>query len=182
MSGSEAPLVVLGVGNLLLRDDGVGVHVVEELQRLADRGEAVLPPGTELVDGGTLGPGLLPYVAAARAIVLVDAIDVGLAPGMIRTLDGDALAAAAGRWPAGHGLDGLLAAARMLDPAPGPIALVGIQAAEIEAGLDLSPTVAAALPAAVATTLDAIARLGTCPLRYHPGSMGPARRAAEAAA
>jgi hydrogenase maturation protease len=175
--------VVLGVGNVLLRDDGVGVHVVHELRRMAARGEAVLPPGTELIDGGTLGPGLLPYVAAARATVLVDAVEVGLAPGAVTIVDGQALAARAARgWPAGHGLDGLLAAARAVDPPLGPLALVGVQPAEIETGLSLSLAVAAALPEAVAATLGELARLDTSLLGDGSGSMEAARRAAEAAA
>ncbi len=81
MSASGGPLLVLGIGNVLLRDDGVGVQVVRELEGRVERGELELPPDTELLDGGTLGLDLLPRISDARALLLVDAIDLRASPG-----------------------------------------------------------------------------------------------------
>ncbi len=67
--------VVLGLGNILLGDEGVGVHVVEELRRAGGL------PGVELVDGGTAGFSLLPYFDGARLVVVVDAAADGAPPG-----------------------------------------------------------------------------------------------------
>ena len=69
MNGAGTPLVV-GIGNILLRDEGVGVHVVRELERRAADGRLDLPPGTRLLDGGTLGLELLPTIATASILVL----------------------------------------------------------------------------------------------------------------
>lgn len=66
--GTRAPLLVLGVGNVLLRDDGVGVYLAQELSKLS------WPSSVEVVDGGTLGLGLLPLVEGRRALILLDAM------------------------------------------------------------------------------------------------------------
>ena len=63
----RTPLLVLGLGNVLLEDDGVGAAAVAFL---LDRYEA--PPGVQVLDGGTLGLSLLPYLDAADAVILVD--------------------------------------------------------------------------------------------------------------
>jgi hydrogenase maturation protease len=147
-------VVVIGVGNRLLRDDGVGVHVIEVLARQVDRDPTALPGGTRLVDGGTLGLGLLPDVETAGGLILVDAIDLGLAPGTVSILRGaaiDGAAGAPGPSQAG-GVGELVSVARLMGVLPPEAALVGIQVAEIDTGLALSRTVGAALPAAVEAT------------------------------
>jgi hydrogenase maturation protease len=161
MSNETGPLVVLGIGNTLLRDDGVGVHVVRELERQVARGDALLPPDTQLVDGGTLGLDLLPLIAGARAVLLVDAALLGGAPGSVSVLRGDALRAPGGsaRAVVPAGIDDLLAAARLADVLPAAVALVGVQPGEIAAGLALTGVVRAALPAAIAATVAELRRL-----------------------
>ena len=89
-----APIVVLGIGNTLLGDDAVGIRVLEALGRLAGHDPAVLPPGTHLVDGGTLGIELMRTVEGARALLLLDAVDIGATPGEVVVLAGDAITAA----------------------------------------------------------------------------------------
>jgi hydrogenase maturation protease len=160
MSAPLGPLVVIGIGNILLRDDGVGVHVVNALRRLADHGTLTLPVGTRLVDGGTLGVDLLPEIDGARAVLFVDAADLGRAPGTVATIGGDALR----RAPAGSGrpragVAGLLATAELAGVLPRTVSLVGIQPHTIDAGLEPSGVVFDAVPAAVASTLIEIGRL-----------------------
>mgnify|MGYP000353811634 CR=1 FL=1 len=91
-------VVVLGVGNVLRRDDGVGVHVVEELWR-----RFRFPEGVRLVDGGLGGPALLGAVEGAEALIAVDAVRGGQPPGTLYRIpaaellrDRDARAAAPG--------------------------------------------------------------------------------------
>ena len=155
MSIERGPIVVFGIGNVLLRDDGVGVHVVRELERREARGDALLPPHTQLVDGGTLGLDLLSLIAGARAVLLLDAAFLGGAPGDVTVLRGDALRArrggARGVLPAG--VDDLLAAARVADLLPKAVSMVGVEPGEIAAGLDLTAAVEAALPAAAAAAI-----------------------------
>ncbi len=175
MTDDGATWVVLGIGNVLLADDGVGVHVVRELEQRVRAGEAVLPPGTRLVDGGTRGADLAPFLAGVRAAIVVDALDDGGIPGTIVVLDGaaiDRMAAPAGAgaegpggWPgsaagpAADGLRGLLAALRAAGASPGAVSLVGVRPAVLDVGLDLSSPVEAALPGAAAAVLDELARL-----------------------
>ena len=156
------PLVVIGLGNVLLRDDGVGVRVVEALRREAGTNPDRLPEDTRLVDGGTLGLGLLGELDGARGLLLVDAVDLDLAPGTVIVRDAAELAAAG---PSSlRGLAELVGSARMLGLLPDAVALIGIQLGEISVDLALSPAVASALPAAVDIAaaelwrLDAVAR------------------------
>lgn len=157
MSQPDGAVLVLGIGNLLLRDEGVGVRVVQELES----SETPLPAGTELVDGGTLGLDLLPLVDEARALVLVDAIDVGHPPGSVVVLRGSELTARLGGKISAHqeGVGDLVSVARLRGTLPERTSLVGIQPAVIEVGLDLSPPVAAALPELLRIVREEVASL-----------------------
>ncbi len=140
--------LVLGIGNLLLRDEGVGVHVARALASATESSEGGLPPGTRVVDGGTLGLDLLPLLADADGVVLVDAANLHREPGAVAVLRGDELASGMAGHLSPHqvGLGDLLGAARLMGSLPGRICLVAIQPADIEPGLDLTPEVAAAFP------------------------------------
>ncbi len=147
----DRPVVVIGVGNVLLGDDGVGVRVVEALGRSAEHDPGALPPGTRLLDGGTLGLDLLPDVEHAGALVLVDAVDLGHAPGTVTVVRGERLTAAGGFRALSRqgGVGELLATAKLLAILPPEVVLVGVQAGAIDVGPGLSRGVVAALPAAV---------------------------------
>jgi hydrogenase maturation protease len=155
------PLLVLGVGNVLMSDDGVGVHVVRAL----DAGRAIdddggLPPGASVVDGGTAGLSLLPLIGQAGAMVVVDAVDVGAAPGTVHVLTGADLHS--GRFHLSvHqvGTADLLSAAALLGTLPADVLLIGIQPARIEPGLQMSPKVRSAVPLAVQTVRTCAQRL-----------------------
>jgi hydrogenase maturation protease len=184
MSRETGPLVVLGIGNVLLRDDGVGVHVVRELERQVERGDSLLPWGTQLVDGGTLGLDLLPLIAGTRAVLLLDAALLGGAPGDITVLRGDALRARTGgaRAVLPGGIDDLFAAARLADLLPAEVSLVGVEPGEIAAGLDLSAAVRSALPAAVAAAIGELWHLDRMAAASTPTHWGLGHVAAGSAA
>ena len=146
---ATGPAVVLGVGNVLRQDDGVGVRVVQELGRLTEGDPSAVPSGTHLVDGGTLGLNLLQTVRGARSLLLVDAVNLGRAPGAVIVLRGDAIAAAGRGGTGSGGVGELLAMARLMGWLPDPVTLLGIQAGDTGVGLGLSPDVEAAVPAAV---------------------------------
>lgn len=139
--------LVLGVGNLLLRDEGVGVHVVRAIEQLVATDDGAFPVGTRVVDGGTLGLDLLPLLEDADAVVLVDAANLRQAPGTVAVVRGDDLASAITGHLSVHqvGIGELLSAARLTGSLPAHVALVAIQPAEITPGLDLTPDVAAAI-------------------------------------
>ena len=74
----ENSIVVLGVGNILLTDEGLGVHVVEGL-----KANYTFTPQISLIDGGTMGMELLTYMRGMKKILLIDAVNGGEAPGTI---------------------------------------------------------------------------------------------------
>jgi len=153
VTAPEGPVVVLGVGNVLLGDDGVGIRVLEELRRRGLDDPAAVPEGTRLVDGGTLGLGLLDAVRGARSLLLLDAVNLGQTAGTVSVLCGDAIAAAggpgAGTTPGSVGE--LLAVARLMGWLPDPVTLVGVQAGDTRFGTGLSSLVEAAVSGAVET-------------------------------
>ena len=148
-----APAVVLGVGNILLRDDGVGVRIVEALGRLIELDPSAAPRATKVLDGGTLGPDLLRSVAGARCLLIVDGVDIGKSPGTVVVLRGDELATVGSGRPGSSegGVAEMLALGRLMGWIAGPVAMVGVQVAEVGFDLGLSPAVDAALPTAVET-------------------------------
>ena len=76
----EPRILVLGIGNILLSDEGVGVHVINRLQETF-----AIPDGIEIIDGGTMGLDLMPYFEGKTDVVVVDAIcSDGEKPGTIR--------------------------------------------------------------------------------------------------
>jgi hydrogenase maturation protease len=145
MSGPTRDLV-LGLGNVLFGDDGVGPAVVAELE---GRSPDFPPEGCELVDGGTVGLGLAPMLAGCRALVIVDALDDGGLPGTLTVLAEPGPGTLAGD---------LVALARILDAGPETALLVGIRPARIEPRLGLSDVVRDAVPAAAALVMEILER------------------------
>lgn len=158
MTGQNGGALVVGVGNILLRDEGVGVEVVRRIAVDA----LSLPAGTSVVDGGTLGLDLLPLISATDRLVLVDAVDLGRSPGTVAVLRGGALDTAFAGHLSAHqvGVSDLLAAARLMDGLPAHVALVAIQPEEIGVGLGLSAAVDAAVPRAIGLVRDELAATG----------------------
>jgi hydrogenase maturation protease len=134
-------VAVIGLGNVVCSDDGVGVHA---LARLRARGAT--RPDVELVEGGTAGLLLLPHLAGTRRALVLDAVDAGLEPGTLVRLDGEDIEGATARATTHDvGLRDLLAAARMTGGWPDELVLHGVQPACTAVGTELTPAVAAAL-------------------------------------
>lgn len=150
-----APITVLGVGNILLRDEGVGVRAVERLQAA---GRA--PAQVQLLDGGTLGLELLRFLKGTRRLLLLDALHGDGPAGMLHRLEGDAVAAHLSGALSVHdlGLKDVLAALVLLEEPLEEIVLLGVQPQTLEVGLELSPAVAAALPELEAAVWAQLAR------------------------
>jgi hydrogenase maturation protease len=130
--------LVLGLGNILMRDEGVGVRVVERLLERYD-----FPVGVQVLDGGTLGLDLLPWVEGVDRLLVVDAVDMGAEPGTTTRLEGEEVPVFLGVKISPHqmGLADLLAASRLRGYFPQQLVLWGVQPAVIEVGLELSPLV-----------------------------------------
>jgi hydrogenase maturation protease len=149
-----APILVLGVGNVLLADDGVGPRLAHELQALYSGVDAV-----ECVDGGTQGLALLAYFTGRDAVIILDAFSAGKKPGTVTVLEGPAvLGCGATRATTAHeGNAGeLLATAHLLGDLPERLFLVGIEPERVQTELGLSDCVATALPVAFTRACEII--------------------------
>jgi hydrogenase maturation protease len=177
------PLVAIGVGNVLLGDDAVGVRVIERLRAGAEHDPRSLPTDTRLIDGGTLGIDLLRIAREARGLVLVDAVRLGGPAGNVSTLHGDAIVAVGGSADGGAStaVGELLAVARLMNWLPEPVALVGIEVEDLELGLHLTAAVEAAIPAAMEAVRDELRRMDELPAARITGG-GSTRRVAGATA
>jgi len=141
----------MGIGNTLLQDDGIGVHVTESLRTDITGSTASLLPQLDLVDGGTIGLSLLPEIEDAAAVIVVDASEIGEAPGTLRVFnDREIDQQLSGKRRTVHevALADLFAAAAIRGRSPARRALVAIQPASTELGLELTPDVQAAIPRA----------------------------------
>ncbi len=142
--------MVLGLGNLIMSDDGLGIRAIQALQA-----DPRTPAEAALVDGGTCGLALLSYVAEATHLLVLDAVDVEQPAGILVRLAGDRLA----RLPADgtaheRGLGDLLAAARLLGHEPEETVLLGLQPGIIASGDRLSAPVGGSLGRLVEAALQ----------------------------
>ncbi len=157
-------LLILGLGNVICGDDGLGVAAVERLARTYE-----LPAGAEALDGGTLGLSLLAHVTGADDLLLVDAVRTGAPPGTLVRLAGDDVAPAVRERLSVHqiGVADLLDAMRLLGEVPRRVVLLGLVPETLELGLGRSPAVAARIDELVAAVAREAAALGH-PLRRRP--------------
>lgn len=135
-------VMVVGIGNPLLTDEGVGIHVV---RRLAEK---ELPPGVEVVDGGTNTYDLIDAFSGADQVIIVDALKAGDEPGAIYRAPLDDLGLKPDEGMVSlHEINFIEAMymVRMLGYNP-PTIVIGIEPAQIEWGLDLSPALEARMP------------------------------------
>jgi hydrogenase maturation protease len=153
----RVPLLILGLGNVLLEDDGVGSAAIS---LLLDRFEP--PPDVRVFDGGTLGLSLLPYLEMSDAVILVDAVRTDGAPGDLVRLDGDDVAPAVATRLSPHqvGVADLLDGARWLERYPARVVLLGLVPASMELSVGLSPLVRTSLSDLVDLIVQEAARLG----------------------
>ncbi|WP_084267628.1 HyaD/HybD family hydrogenase maturation endopeptidase [Azohydromonas lata] len=157
-----APIVVLGIGNLLWADEGFGVRCVEALGQRWD-----FAPHVQLVDGGTQGLYLLHHVQAARQLLIFDAIDYGLEPGTLKVVrDKDVPRFLGAKKMSLHqtGFQEVLSLAQLTGHYPERVLLVGCQPQELEDyGGSLRPVVRAAMEQALALGVEALRDWGAEP-------------------
>ncbi len=149
--GKPSRVVVVGVGNLLLKDEGIGVHVAHALQELE------LPHGTEIIDGGT-SPDLLAYLEPADKLIIIDAVEAGGTPGTIYRFHPDDLTLEARGLSSLHEL-GLMSSLKMmslLGNEPQEVVIIGIQVKEIDWGTELSTELREKVPEIISVVLKEI--------------------------
>jgi hydrogenase maturation protease len=149
MSAASRKTVVLGLGNILHCDDGAGAEVVSRL-----RVDPRVPADVSLVEGGTLGLELLPYIWDCRRLIVIDAIDVGASPGTLVRMTGTELDSMPGNSSVHQlGVSDLLVALRMLVERKPEVLLLGVQPENTHWSSELSSSVAAAIDSLVEATI-----------------------------
>ena len=142
MQHPASDIVIIGIGNLLKQDDGIGVHAVRFLH-------GRMPDGVELVEGSTYAADLLPDLEGRRLAIIIDGLDAGEEPGAVFRFAPDEVDRK--KLPPSisvhdFGIYELLVSARLLDQSPGEVVLIGVQIKELETGAELSEELERALP------------------------------------
>jgi hydrogenase maturation protease len=163
---STPSIVVLGVGNTLMQDDGIGVWAVRRLAETYD-----LPAHVRLVDGGVAGLRCLPEFKGAEHLLIIDAVSGKESPGAIYRLTPEDLSARQGPFFSAHevGIVELISVAQMLGKLP-RTRILGVQPQEVrEVGLDLTPVLRDVLPRVVEAAVGELQALGVRPVRKVDG-------------
>ena len=146
--------LVLGLGNILLGDEGVGVRTIEHLLAEYD-----FPEGVLVMDGGTLGLDLLPFLEDASRLLVVDAVQARKPPGTLIRLTGNEIPVfldASKVSPHQDGLHDLLAVAALKGYLPTEVVFWGAQVETLGVGLELSPSVASQVDTLASNVLAAL--------------------------
>jgi len=131
-------IAVFGIGNLLLSDDGAGIHAIHKLIH-----DFEFPDTVELIDGGTKGLDLLPLFENRDKVLIIDAANFKKEPGTIDTVEGDKIPAFLSTKLSVHqiGLPDLLFAAKLQNVMPEEMCLIGIQPKSMDTAAELSDVI-----------------------------------------
>ena len=162
---TQAPVLVLGLGNILLQDEGLGVAVVGRLQRRYQ-----LPEDVELLDGGTSGMSLLEDMRNREHVIVVDAVRSGKPPGTEVVLSGEQVPAFLCNKVSPHqlALSDVLANLSLMNESPRQVTVVGMEPLSLETHLGLSELVAERLQALTERVIEHIEAAG-----YHVEELQP---------
>jgi hydrogenase maturation protease len=151
-------IMVLGVGNILLKDEGVGVRVIERL-----REEYSFPDNVELYDGATAGLDLLPVLEGVDNLIVVDTVKTTEEPGAIFRFTLEDINVKVPYKTSLHqiGMVEVFAIAEALDKKIGPTVIIGIQPEDMTPwGLELTPTIEAKVPELMSMVLKELEAVG----------------------
>lgn len=153
----QAPVLVLGLGNILLQDEGVGVAVIERLQR-----RYWVPDEVELLDGGTSGMSLLEDLRIREHVIVVDAVRTGKPPGTEVVLTGEEVPAFLCNKVSPHqlALSDVLANLMLMNESPRQVTVIGMEPLSLETHLGLSKLVASRLQSLTDRVIEQIEAAG----------------------
>jgi len=146
------PILLIGVGNSIQMDDGIGVHAIQALRNHS------LPDEVELFDGGTAGLDLLPVLQDRHTVIVIDAVDAGMEPGTLFRFTPEDIAAKRQSYDSMHQL-GLLETvkmAKLLGTAPVQTVILGVQPGVVDWGEELSQAVSDRLPRILELALEEV--------------------------
>lgn len=138
-----ADISVVGIGNIIMQDEGFGVRCAEYLQKITD-----YPDFVQIIDGGTLGMDLMPYIAGTKKLLFIDAIDVEGNVGDFYQFTGDELNAYFKNKITIHdvGVNDMLAVLKLTDNPIEEVIVMGIKPEIVSMGLDMTEKVAEKVP------------------------------------
>jgi hydrogenase maturation protease len=157
---NEKQIMVLGVGNLIFTDEGVGIHVIRKLEERYG-----FPENVSIQDGGVLGINLLGVISAADHLIVVDAVKNGGKPGDLHRLEGKEIPKRILAKNSLHQVDLLeaLTLCQALDKVPETV-IIGVEPKDIESvGLKLTPPVQEKMDSLLEMVLKELDRLGIVP-------------------
>jgi hydrogenase maturation protease len=138
----DSEVLVIGVGNVLLSDEGVGVHAIQALEELK------IPDGVELIDGGTASLEILEFIKGRRKVIFIDSVKGGGEPGALYRFHPEDITPQQPVTSSLHqlGLMEMLSLAELSGQSPGEVVIFGVEPARLDLKLELSAEVAAVLP------------------------------------
>ncbi|MDA8432676.1 MAG: HyaD/HybD family hydrogenase maturation endopeptidase [Nitrospiraceae bacterium] len=150
-------ILILGVGSILMRDEGLGVLAIEEMER-----RFRFPDNVELLDGGTSGIELLSHIRDRDYLIVIDAIKAGHPAGTVLRVEGEDVPARFRMRLSPHqlGISDLLAAASLTDELPGRMVLFGIEPKIIEVGIGISDEVRSGMEKLLQAVIEEIRTSG----------------------
>ncbi|MGA8212118.1 MAG: HyaD/HybD family hydrogenase maturation endopeptidase [Candidatus Sulfotelmatobacter sp.] len=152
---APATCVVLGLGNTLHSDDGIGPQAIERL-----RSDPGMPEDVALIEGGTLGLELLTYIWDCSYLLVLDAVDVGQPPGTLIRMSSEELQTLPGQGSVHQlGVADLLVALRVLAQRRPTVVLLGVQPATTDWGTELSPAVEAVMGSLIEAAVAELTRV-----------------------
>jgi hydrogenase maturation protease len=136
------PILILGIGNILLTDEGIGVRVAEKMR------EMDLPPDIEVMDGGVGGLNLQFCIQGRKKVIVVDAVKAGAPPGTLFRFTDKDLAAKKGVMRSAHGIDfsDVISIVNFLGTRPEEIVFLGIEPESLDASMELTPLMEKNIP------------------------------------
>ena len=161
MEETQHKILILGIGNILMSDEGVGVRAIEKLET-----DYTLPPNITLLDGGTAGYALLDIIKNYEKIIIIDAVRGGREPGTIYRLTVDDILTKPNLKLSGHQIDlpEVIALAKKLGELP-EVLLLGVEPGRLDYSTELGPEVSAAMDKLLEMVLDTVLVTDFQPIR-----------------
>ena len=140
---NKSNIAVIGIGNILMKDEGVGCHAANLL--LSDY---EFDPEITIIDAGTTGTDLLPYLEEHDRIIILDAVDFEREPGFIGSIENDDILTRLTTKMSMHhmGITDVLSTAKLLDIVPSQMFLLGMQPKDLTVGMEMTAEVKDRLP------------------------------------
>jgi hydrogenase maturation protease len=155
--GSSSDITILGIGNLLMGDEGIGIHTLNTL-----RESYAFSPDINFIDGGTTGLDLIPFFENCKKMIIIDAVDFQKEPGYIESLNNDEIQYRFNTKLSLHhaGLSDVLSVLQLQDIPFPEMVLIGVQPKVVELGMELSDVIKEKHPNIISNIIDTLTKWG----------------------